>query len=64
MSSIHDCAKAGDSAAVLRQLENGGDELADQARPSGFTPLHTAAWYGRDDVSCRAAEHSYWGTEI
>ena len=32
MSSIHDCAKAGDSAAVLRQLENGGGELADQAR--------------------------------
>ena len=56
MSSIHDCAKAGDSAAVLRQLGNGGDELADQARPSGFTPLHTAAWYGHDDVAAVAME--------
>ena len=57
MSSIHDCAKAGDSAAVLRQLENGGDELADQARPSGFTPLHTAAWYGHDDVAAVLLQH-------
>ena len=49
-SSIHECAKRGDTAGVGRALERGGAALLEQERESGFTPLHVACWYGHDDV--------------